>query len=133
MASGSDRTSLTRFAWLSILAALLTIGLKTGAWWLSGSVGLLSDAFESGVNLVAAVVALAALTVAVLGLIVGLFRPRLTQIAAALLSLTMLGAQYTHWVVAQDGGYAMSLVLLIVSLSVLALSARTAVRAHNPA
>lgn len=59
-----DRTSLTRYAWLSILAALLTIGLKAGAYGLSGSVGLLSDALESGVNLVAAVVALAALSVA---------------------------------------------------------------------
>ena len=56
---------LTRFAWLSIAAALLTIALKTFAWWVTGSVGLLSDAAESVVNLVAAVVALAALTVAI--------------------------------------------------------------------
>jgi cation diffusion facilitator family transporter len=55
---------LTRFAWLSIAAALLTIGLKSGAYLLTGSVGLLSDAAESGVNLVAAVVALIALHVA---------------------------------------------------------------------
>lgn len=55
---------LTRFAWLSIATALATIGLKTGAYLLTGSVGLLSDAAESGVNLVAAVVALIALTVA---------------------------------------------------------------------
>ena len=39
--------SLTRFAWLSIVAALLTIGLKSAAYWLTGSVGLLSDAIES--------------------------------------------------------------------------------------
>jgi len=55
---------LTRFAWLSIAAALLTIGLKSGAYLLTGSVGLLSDAAESLVNLVAAVVALVALHVA---------------------------------------------------------------------
>lgn len=55
---------LTKFAWLSIAAALVTIAMKTVAWWLTGSVGLLSDAFESVVNLVAAVVALIALTVA---------------------------------------------------------------------
>ncbi|HEY5249484.1 MAG TPA: cation diffusion facilitator family transporter [Dermatophilaceae bacterium] len=55
---------LTRFAWLSIAAALMTIGLKSGAYLLTGSVGLLSDAAESGVNLVAAVVALVALHVA---------------------------------------------------------------------
>jgi cation diffusion facilitator family transporter len=55
---------LTKFAWLSIAAALLTIALKSGAYLLTGSVGLLSDAAESGVNLVAAVVALVALHVA---------------------------------------------------------------------
>src|SRR3954470_14342123 len=58
------RPSLTRFAWLSIAAAVVTIGLKTGAYALTGSVGLLSDAMESIVNLVAAVVALVALSVA---------------------------------------------------------------------
>ncbi|HNA99746.1 MAG TPA: cation diffusion facilitator family transporter [Marmoricola sp.] len=58
------RRELTRFAWLSIAAALATIALKTGAYYLTGSVGLLSDAAESLVNLVAAVVALIALTVA---------------------------------------------------------------------
>lgn len=56
--------SLKRFAWLSIAAALSTIALKTGAWWLTGSVGLLSDALESGVNLAGALMALAMLTVA---------------------------------------------------------------------
>ena len=59
-----DRPSLTRFAWLSILAAVLTIGLKTGAYLLTGSVGLLSDALESLVNLVAAIAALIALSIA---------------------------------------------------------------------
>jgi cation diffusion facilitator family transporter len=42
---------------LSIGAALATIGLKTTAWLLTGSVGLLSDALESGINLVAALTA----------------------------------------------------------------------------
>ena len=56
---------LTRFAWLSIAAALVTIAMKTFAWRITGSVGLLSDAAESLVNLVAAVVALVALTVAI--------------------------------------------------------------------
>ena len=55
---------LTRFAWLSIATAVVTIGLKSGAYLVTGSVGLLSDAAESLVNLVAAVVALIALTVA---------------------------------------------------------------------
>ncbi len=56
--------SLTRYAWLSIGAAIVTIALKAGAWALTGSVGLLSDALESIVNLVAALVALVALSVA---------------------------------------------------------------------
>ena len=51
-------TNLERFAWLSVAAALATIGLKTLAWWLTGSVGLLSDALESLVNLAAALLAL---------------------------------------------------------------------------
>jgi cation diffusion facilitator family transporter len=55
---------LTRFAWLSIAAAVLTIGLKSLAYLMTGSVGLLSDAAESVVNLVAAVMVLAALHVA---------------------------------------------------------------------
>ena len=52
---------LFRLLWLSIAAAVATISLKTVAWLLTGSVGLLSDAAESVVNLVAAVVALGAL------------------------------------------------------------------------
>ncbi|MDQ5915045.1 MAG: hypothetical protein QG584_936 [Pseudomonadota bacterium] len=58
--------TLKRFAWLSIAAALSTIALKTVAWWLTGSVGLLSDALESGVNLAGALMALAMLTLAAL-------------------------------------------------------------------
>ncbi|MFZ0324443.1 MAG: cation diffusion facilitator family transporter [Actinomycetes bacterium] len=58
------RPSLTRYAWLSIAAALATITLKTVAFLITGSVGLLSDAAESVVNLVAAIVALVALRVA---------------------------------------------------------------------
>lgn len=38
--------SLQRFLWLSVAAAIATIGLKSGAYWLTGSVGLLSDALE---------------------------------------------------------------------------------------
>ena len=59
-----QRSSLTRFAWLSIAVALLTIGLKAAAWLITGSVGLLSDAVESLVNLVGGFMALAMLTIA---------------------------------------------------------------------
>src|SRR5512140_1850682 len=60
----TNRSSLTRFAWLSIAAALITIALKASAYLLTGSVGLLSDALESVVNLVGALMALAMLTIA---------------------------------------------------------------------
>ncbi|HMD82937.1 MAG TPA: cation diffusion facilitator family transporter [Anaerolineales bacterium] len=59
-----NRASLTRFAWLSIGAAVATIVLKTVAYFLTGSVGLLSDAIESLVNLAGAVMALIMLTIA---------------------------------------------------------------------
>lgn len=55
----------TRFyAAVSIVAALLTVGLKAAAYWLTGSVGLLSDAAESSANLIAAVGAFWALSAA---------------------------------------------------------------------
>jgi cation diffusion facilitator family transporter len=56
--------ALARYAWLSIAAAVATITLKAVAYLVTGSVGLLSDAAESVVNLVAAVIALIALKVA---------------------------------------------------------------------
>ncbi len=49
---------------LSVAVAVLTIALKTGAWWVSGSVSLLSDAMESVVNLAGAMFALAMVTIA---------------------------------------------------------------------
>ena len=55
---------LERFAWLSVAAALGTIALKAAAWWMTGSVGLLSDALESLVNLAAALLAVWMLRVA---------------------------------------------------------------------
>jgi cation diffusion facilitator family transporter len=57
--------SLTRFAWLSIGAAIVTITLKFSAYLLTGSVGLLSDAVESLVNLFAAITALLMLRLSV--------------------------------------------------------------------
>ena len=59
-----NHPDLARFAWISIAAAVATILLKGLAWWLTGSVGLLSDAMESFVNLAGASMMLAMLTVA---------------------------------------------------------------------
>lgn len=59
-----QRRSLVKFVWLSIAAAVLTISLKLTAYVLTGSIGLLSDALESFVNLAAAIMALAMLTIA---------------------------------------------------------------------
>jgi cation diffusion facilitator family transporter len=64
MTSAAAPPPLSRYAWLSVGAAVATISLKTVAWRLTGSVGLLSDALESVVNLAAAVLTLAMLTVA---------------------------------------------------------------------
>lgn len=60
----SQPIRLTRFAWLSIGAAVITILLKLLAYWLTNSVGFLSDALESFVNLATAIVALGALSIA---------------------------------------------------------------------
>lgn len=62
--SAAQAATLKRYAWLSIAAAIATILLKGIAWWLTGSVGLLSDAMESFVNLAGALMALAMLTLA---------------------------------------------------------------------
>ncbi len=64
MTDPADRGFLRRYAWLSIGAALSTMALKTVAYLLTNSVGLLSDAFESIVNLLGAVMALWMLTIA---------------------------------------------------------------------
>ena len=58
------RENLTRYAWLSIGAAVVTIGLKGAAYLYTGSVGLLSDALESLINLAAAIVALLMIKIA---------------------------------------------------------------------
>ncbi len=56
--------NLTKYAWLAIGTAITTMLMKALAWLITGSVGLLADAAESIVNLVAAIAALIALTVA---------------------------------------------------------------------
>ncbi len=65
-ATTNSRPSLTRYAWLSIATAIATIVLKGVAWKMTGSVGLLSDAIESLVNLAGAMMALWMLTLAAL-------------------------------------------------------------------
>jgi cation diffusion facilitator family transporter len=63
VASARDRP-LPRYAWISAWAAVATIALKTAAWWLTGSIGLLSDALESFVNLASAMLAIVMLDLA---------------------------------------------------------------------
>jgi cation diffusion facilitator family transporter len=62
----AEHRDLSRFAWFSIALALVTMGAKALAWQVTNSVGLLSDALESSVNLAAGVVMLVALRVAAL-------------------------------------------------------------------
>ncbi len=62
--AASPSTSPRRYALYSVAASVATLILKFGAWWATGSVGLLSDALESVVNISAAVMALAAVTLA---------------------------------------------------------------------
>ena len=60
----AESNSLARYGWLSIAAAIATIALKSYAYCLTDSVGLLSDALESLINLVAAVIVLIVLSIA---------------------------------------------------------------------
>lgn len=60
-----QRENLTRYIWLSILAAILTIALKATAYFYTNSIGLLSDALESVINLIAAIVALLMIKIAI--------------------------------------------------------------------
>lgn len=64
MGPSASAPAPSRYAWLSIAAAVVTMGLKTVAWLLTASVGLFGDALESLVNLAAAVLALLVLRVA---------------------------------------------------------------------
>ncbi|MDX9884664.1 cation diffusion facilitator family transporter [Thauera sp.] len=64
MISMLDKLQARHFFWISTAAAIATILLKTLAWWVTGSVGLLSDAMESFVNLAGAVFALWMITIA---------------------------------------------------------------------
>ena len=50
-------------AWGSLAVAVLALGLKLGAWWVTGSVALYSDALETIINVVAACAALVALSI----------------------------------------------------------------------
>ena len=58
------KDSPSKIMWLSIGASILTIGLKGTAYFLTDSVGLLSDALESFINLAAGIVALIILVIA---------------------------------------------------------------------
>ena len=59
-----SKNSPVKYVWISIAASIATIMLKGGAYYITGSVGLLSDALESLINLAAAVTALVMITIA---------------------------------------------------------------------
>lgn len=59
-------TPVIRLAWGSIVVGLVVLGLKALAWWMTGSIALLSDALESTVNVATAIAALIAIRVAAL-------------------------------------------------------------------
>ncbi len=61
---GQATHDLSRYGWLSVAAAVLTLGLKSGAWIATGSVGMMSDALESLVNLAAGLLAVYSLRIA---------------------------------------------------------------------
>ena len=60
----TQKKDLSRYVWLSIAAAVLTISLKAAAYFYTGSIGLLSDALESVINLIAAIIALMMIKIA---------------------------------------------------------------------
>lgn len=62
--STKQSKSLAPIMWFSIVASILTITIKSGAYYTTGSVGFLSDAMESFINLIAGVVAFISLTIA---------------------------------------------------------------------
>lgn len=64
MISAMAEKSPVKYVWISIAASVSTIILKAGAYYITGSVGLLSDALESFINLAAALMALVLITVA---------------------------------------------------------------------
>ncbi len=136
---------LTRFAWISIAAAVVTIVLKTAAYYLTGSVGLLSDALESLVNLVGGIMALAMLTIAI--------RPAdedhayghskaeyfssgvegaLILVAAISIAITAVPRLFHPQALEQVGaGLAVSVVASIVNLSVALLLLRVGKKNHS--
>jgi cation diffusion facilitator family transporter len=59
-----QRKSLASIVWIPIIAAVLTIFIKSAAYYITGSVGFMSDAMESVINLIASIVAFISLTIA---------------------------------------------------------------------
>jgi cation diffusion facilitator family transporter len=61
--SAASKRKVARLAFWSIVVAFVVLGLKTLAWWMTGSVALYSDALESTVNVIAALAAFWAIRV----------------------------------------------------------------------
>ena len=59
-----QQKSIAHIVWLSIIASVLTISIKSAAYFVTGSVGFMSDAMESFINLIAGIIAFISLTIA---------------------------------------------------------------------
>jgi cation diffusion facilitator family transporter len=141
----TDRSFLKRYAWLSIGAAVLTILLKTAAYFLTGSVGLLSDALESLVNLAGGIMALAMLTVAArpedeshafghskAEYFSSAFEGGLILIAAASIALTAMERLISPQPLEQVGiGLAVSLTASLINLGTALILRRAGRRYHS--
>jgi len=137
--------SAQRFAWLSIAAALTTIALKVVAWQLTDSVGLLSDALESLVNLAGALMTLAMLTVAAIPAdanhdfghskaeyFASGFEGMLILIAAAAIGYAAVGRLIAPRALVQVGaGLAVSALAALVNLGVARVLLKAGTRYHS--
>ncbi len=59
-----QKKSIAHIVWFSIIASVLTISIKSTAYFITGSVGFMSDAMESFINLIAGIIAFISLTIA---------------------------------------------------------------------
>jgi len=141
----SSRFSLTRYAWLSVFAAITVLALKLAAWKLSGSVALLSDALETCTNLGGAAMALLMLRLAAqppdeehayghskAEYFSSGFEGMLIFLAAAVIVVQALpGLWRPHSLLQPDIGLLVAAVATVINFGVARLLARAGARHHS--